>query len=278
MKPIFAATALSLMLSTSAIASSHMAKINAYASQPTDVMASSFVGKRVYATEAQLSEGAMIKDGGETEWDDIGEINEVILGRDGQVKAVIVGVGGFLGIGERNIAVTMDQIRWVKEEGDSTDTFLVINANKELLTNAPEYKSAVVSAAGSNETTTPSTTTTTTPTDTTSEMMLTPPVVKRDGYEPAKIEELTAEKLQGARVYGPTDEAVGEVNTLIMSTDGKVEKVVIDVGGFLEMGERPIAVTFNELTVVRDSGWSDVRVYIDSTQAQLEKKPVYKAQ
>ena len=33
----------------------------------------------------------------------IGDISELIIGRDGRVAAVVVGVGGFLGIGEHNV-------------------------------------------------------------------------------------------------------------------------------------------------------------------------------
>lgn len=42
----------------------------------------------------------------------IGEIDEVLLDRNGRVEAVIIGVGGFLGIGERNVAVPFDALRW----------------------------------------------------------------------------------------------------------------------------------------------------------------------
>ena len=45
----------------------------------------------------------------------IGEINELIIGRDGRVAAVVVGVGGFLGIGEHNSAIPFDQVQWVDE-------------------------------------------------------------------------------------------------------------------------------------------------------------------
>jgi sporulation protein YlmC with PRC-barrel domain len=45
----------------------------------------------------------------------IGEINELIIGRDGRVAAVVVGVGGFLGIGEHNAAIPFDQVQWVDE-------------------------------------------------------------------------------------------------------------------------------------------------------------------
>jgi sporulation protein YlmC with PRC-barrel domain len=45
----------------------------------------------------------------------IGDINELIIGRDGRVAAVVVGVGGCLGIGEHNSAIPFDQVQWRDE-------------------------------------------------------------------------------------------------------------------------------------------------------------------
>jgi sporulation protein YlmC with PRC-barrel domain len=42
----------------------------------------------------------------------IGDINEVIVDRNGQVKAIVIGVGGFLGIGEKNVAIPWDKVQW----------------------------------------------------------------------------------------------------------------------------------------------------------------------
>jgi len=42
--------------------------------------------------------------------ENIGEINDVLLSRSGQVAAVIIGVGGFLGIGEKDVAVPMSML------------------------------------------------------------------------------------------------------------------------------------------------------------------------
>ena len=47
--------------------------------------------------------------------DKIGDISELILDSSGKVQAVVIGVGGYLGIGERAIAVPFDQIRFVNE-------------------------------------------------------------------------------------------------------------------------------------------------------------------
>jgi sporulation protein YlmC with PRC-barrel domain len=50
----------------------------------------------------------------------IGDINDVILGNSGKVTNVILGVGGFLGMGEHYVAVTFDQLKWVREPVRST--------------------------------------------------------------------------------------------------------------------------------------------------------------
>lgn len=44
----------------------------------------------------------------------LGEINELIVDKNGKINAVVIGVGGFLGMGEHNIAVTMDKLKFVE--------------------------------------------------------------------------------------------------------------------------------------------------------------------
>jgi sporulation protein YlmC with PRC-barrel domain len=52
----------------------------------------------------------------------IGDISELILDQTGRVEAVVIGVGGFLGIGEHNVAVPFGQIRWSSEPVRSART------------------------------------------------------------------------------------------------------------------------------------------------------------
>lgn len=44
----------------------------------------------------------------------LGDINELLLDAEGRVKAVVIGVGGFLGMGEHDIAVTMDKLKFME--------------------------------------------------------------------------------------------------------------------------------------------------------------------
>jgi len=45
----------------------------------------------------------------------LGDVNELILDKNGKVAAVVIGVGGFLGMGEHDIAVSMDKLKFVEE-------------------------------------------------------------------------------------------------------------------------------------------------------------------
>ena len=52
----------------------------------------------------------------------LGDINELIVDKDGKVNAVVIGVGGFLGMGEHDIAVTMDKLKFVEEPVRTSST------------------------------------------------------------------------------------------------------------------------------------------------------------
>ena len=111
------------------------------AAGPNDVLASSLIGMRVYAVQADVDATKAYPAEARTEWGDVGEVNDVVLDWNGGVKAVVLGVGGFLGVGEKNVAIEMSSLRKVRESNDSNDWFLVVNSSKELLTNAPAYTS-----------------------------------------------------------------------------------------------------------------------------------------
>lgn len=196
-----------------------------------------------------------------------------MLTRDGSVQAIIVGVGGFLGMGERDVAVDMSQIRFVAEEGDGADFFLVVSAAAADIEAAPAYeRSGMAMGDGTTETDTEMTATEMQDGD--DRMLLTPPMVERDGYETITADDLTTEDLTGASVYGPNDEDVGEISELLLTEDGTIDRVVLSIGGFLGMGEHSIALSFDELQIVRDTG-GDVRIYVDSTKETLEQQPEY---
>lgn len=66
----------------------------------------------------------------------IGDVNDILLDKEGRVSTVIIGVGGFLGVGEKDVAVPFSALKVAEKDGDR---YLVINASKEALEKAPGY-------------------------------------------------------------------------------------------------------------------------------------------
>lgn len=47
--------------------------------------------------------------------DKVGDIKELMLDKSGKIENVVIGVGGFLGMGEHDVAVKFEQLKWVNE-------------------------------------------------------------------------------------------------------------------------------------------------------------------
>ncbi|QRM34433.1 DUF4142 domain-containing protein [Microvirga sp. VF16] len=61
-----------------------------------------------------------------------------------------------------------------------------------------------------------------------------------------------ASKLKGLNVYNDSNEEIGDISELLVDQNGKIEAVVIGVGGFLGMGEHDVAVPFNQIRLVSE--------------------------
>jgi sporulation protein YlmC with PRC-barrel domain len=66
----------------------------------------------------------------------IGDINDVILDKSGKVENVVLGVGGFLGMGEHYVAVAYDKLKWSNEPPRSTTASTTTSATNRPATNA----------------------------------------------------------------------------------------------------------------------------------------------
>ncbi|MDR7035648.1 hypothetical protein J2X36_000383 [Methylobacterium sp. BE186] len=91
------------------------------AQAPTDMVASKVVGLTIQNAANET----------------IGEIADVVLDEGSKVKSWIVGVGGFLGIGTKYVAVHPSALRLVRTDGDKLKA--TINTDKDQLRAAPEY-------------------------------------------------------------------------------------------------------------------------------------------
>ena len=103
-------------------------------------LATTLIGTRVHATDAELDPAVAQPAGAVEDWDDIGEIGDLIVGVDGSLEAVVVDVGGFLGIGEREVALDWSALVGVREDDDPDEWFLGVNITDDMLENAPELE------------------------------------------------------------------------------------------------------------------------------------------
>jgi sporulation protein YlmC with PRC-barrel domain len=67
----------------------------------------------------------------------IGTVDDVLLDKSGKVTALIIGVGGFLGAGEKDVAVPFSALKTEKKNDKS---YLTLDATKDSLKAATGYK------------------------------------------------------------------------------------------------------------------------------------------
>ncbi|MFT6536043.1 MAG: sporulation protein YlmC with PRC-barrel domain [Loktanella salsilacus] len=103
------------------------------------------------------------------------------------------------------------------------------------------------------------------------------PMMEKDGYTTAVNADVTAEELTGLDIYGPNDEEVGEISDLIIAEDGTVTDVIVDVGGFLGLGEKPVSIAYDDVQLMKQTDGDDMRAYVSMTEEQLEELPQYEA-
>jgi len=102
-----------------------------YAVQPADMRASKLIGTDVYNLNNE----------------NIGEVADLVIDNGSNIKAVVLSVGGFLGIGERNVAVQPGSV--VLTEQTDGSARIVVNTTKDDLKNAPAFEFADGDRAGS---------------------------------------------------------------------------------------------------------------------------------
>lgn len=83
--------------------------------------------------------------------ENIGDINDVILGKDGKIELIVVGVGGWLGMGQHDVALRWEQVRFSEQprKGDGANAeagekpdHAMVNMTKDQLKAMPAFKYA----------------------------------------------------------------------------------------------------------------------------------------
>ena len=85
--------------------------------------------------------------------------------------------------------------------------------------------------------------------------------------------QLSADILEGATIYGPGDEKIGSVSHVHGSAAASM--IVVDVGGFLGIGAKSVAVPIDQLEFMRDEN-GDVHAVTNWTKDELKEMPEHR--
>ncbi|AZO45729.1 PRC-barrel domain containing protein [Mesorhizobium sp. M7D.F.Ca.US.005.01.1.1] len=225
----------------------------------------------------------------------IGSVNDIVLTREGKAESLVIGVGGFLGLGAKNVTYDFSKAQWAEKNGDR---WLVAQTTKEELQAQPDFNrkayDPVPATTASNEpaATAPAAVPSdapapaAAPVDKTAEApaATTPDASAPDQTQTAAIDkstltempvgEIRGDDLKGTTVYGANDAKVGEIGDVVLAPDNKTDAVIVDVGGFLGIGEKEVAVGVDNLKFMTDKNGKKY-LYTTFTKEQLKAQTAY---
>jgi hypothetical protein len=200
---------------------------------------------------AQMDQG--VADAPEN-WMMAGEIDDVLLSQDGQVQAIVVDTGGFLGMNEATRRIDIQEVRFVPDTDDEGEFFAVYTGDQQALRSAQAFDETALEEGSVRGT-----------------EMWGDEIAGRQADVAASS--ITTDELVGTAVYGSNDNWVGEIGELALTEDGQIEAVIIDVGGFLGIGQKPVALSMDQIQLRRGEGGlfrDDLRAYVNATEEELE--------
>lgn len=95
-------------------------------------------------------------------------------------------------------------------------------------------------------------------------------------FQTQSATQMMASQYIGQTVKGPSGKELGDINNLVMNSDGNVEAAVIGVGGFLGVGEKNVAIPFENITQKTDEN-GELFILVNLSKQQLETAPVFKS-
>lgn len=243
-----------------------------FATSGEDILVTQLLGETVYTSAADDAEN-------------IGTINNLVVTSGLGISAVVIGVGGFLGVGTKDVAVDFSQLEWAERPDGSRRWVLATTA--EALATAPAFIWSESEEVTGEPALTPAqeeqqlvegdpNATTVDPALTTDQadrpVIATP--VDRSGFSEFDETGLTADELRGIGVYGINDEQIGTIGDIITNPDLSFDAVIVDVGGFLGLGAKPVAVGFDNLAFSADT-FGNRYLFINASREELEAQTAY---
>jgi sporulation protein YlmC with PRC-barrel domain len=198
--------------------------------------------------------------------DTVGEIDSVMVGSNGKVKAVVLDVSSWLQ-SEKLISVPWSDLA-MAEDGAITSTLM-----KEDAKAAADYKYAaedrrrqVLDESGEIYADTGKTDTEMTTASGGDGTLLGTPIKNPDGS-------INASQLVGLDIQDSEGDNIGEVGEVVISSNGKLEGVLVDVGGFLGMGTRHVLLNWKDIKL--SGNGDEVKAVVNTTKENLKSLPEY---
>jgi sporulation protein YlmC with PRC-barrel domain len=242
-----------------------------------DLRTSELVGAPVYtmanaaapADAAAMDQRRFQVDALPQDWEQIATVEDLVVGMDGNIRGLLVDVGGFLGIGARTVLMHMDSVQIATQTG-AQDVYVVVNATREDLEAAPEYMhydrtGAMQDGAAQDGAVAQ-------PADPAAPRVGVPQQ-PQEGFAAVDRTALTVDQLRGADVYDINNQRVSSISDVVLGDGESVQAVLIDVGGFLGIGARTVAVPMDQVEIQGTEAGGDLRVFLNITQEQLEALP-----
>jgi hypothetical protein len=91
-----------------------------------------------------------------------------------------------------------------------------------------------------------------------------------------KPDQWLASKFRGTNVVGPKDEKIGDVADVLFDKSGKVEAIIIGVGGFLGMGQKQVGLSLASFDVVPGDNGASPKLKLNMSKEQLQQAAEFK--
>ncbi|GAB6057994.1 PRC-barrel domain-containing protein [Desulfonatronum parangueonense] len=95
-----------------------------------------------------------------------------------------------------------------------------------------------------------------------------------EGYSKISPEHVSADNLRNADVFDPNHQNLGNVDEVLVTQEGIIERVVVNVGGLFGLGAHSVAIDIDEVEIHQDAE-DELRVYVPMTEEELREQPEY---
>lgn len=168
--------------------------------------------------------------------DNVATVHDVIVAADGALEAVILSDGGIAGAAPRLVSLPASAVQ--RNMAENQLDHLTVSESAESLKARREF-------------------------------LYEPKPGQADVDTPA-AGSFSAEELIGSAVNDESGKQIASVQDIVFSSDGKSAKVVLSVGGIAGIGDKDVAIDFNDLLIAEGDGG----LYVKTTAAEIEAAPV----